>query len=240
MASLNVDVIPALRDNYAYLLTDAATGAVGVVDPGEAGPVMDRLRAQRLDWILLTHHHGDHTGGVADLVAATGCRVAGPLAERNRLPRLDRTLAEGQSFELGGSTARILETPGHTAGHIVFWFEEARALFSGDTLFVMGCGRLIEGDAATMWRSLTKLAALPDDAMVYCGHEYTASNARFATSVEPDNAALAERTAEVTALRQRHAPTVPSTMAQERATNPFLRAGSAERFAELRRAKDRA
>jgi hydroxyacylglutathione hydrolase len=242
MTSLRVDLIPVLRDNYAFLLEDSGTGAIGIVDPGEAAPVLEMLhgRGDRLDWILITHHHGDHVGGVPELVAATGCRVAGPAAERRRLPPLDRALAEGDELALGGSTATVIETPGHTAGHITFWFEAARALFCGDTLFAMGCGRLLEGDAATMWRSLGKLAVLPEDARVYCGHEYTLSNARFAQTVEPGNAALVERAAGVAALRERGAATIPSTLGQEMATNPFLRAGNEARFAELRRAKDRA
>ena len=252
--SLAVEIVPLLSDNYGYLLTDSETGATAVVDPAEAGPVLARLRERggRLDWILLTHHHGDHVAGTAELVAATGARVAGAGADAHRLPPLDRALAEGDRFELGRSTARVLATPGHTTGHLSFLFEESGDLFCADTLFVMGCGRLIEGDAPTMWASLQKLAALPEATRVWCGHEYTQANARFALSVDPDNAALRARAAEVDRLRAEGRPTVPSTIGAERATNPFLRAADpsirrrlglerasdAAVFAALRRAKD--
>lgn len=249
-----VEIVPLLSDNYGYLLSDPATGAVAVVDPAEAMPVLERLRARggRLDWILLTHHHGDHVAGVPELVAATGARVAGAAADAHRLPPLDRALAEGDRIAVGGCEARVLATPGHTIGHIAYLFEASGDLFCGDTLFVMGCGRLLEGDAATMWTSLQKLAALPEATRVWCGHEYTLANARFALSVDPDNAALVERTRTVEGLRAAGRPTVPSTIGEERATNPFLRAGDpairrrlglegaddVEVFAALRRAKD--
>lgn len=252
--SLAVEIVPLLSDNYAYLLTDSATGAVGLVDPAEAAPLLARLRARggRLDWILLTHHHGDHVGGVGELVAATGCKVAGAAADAHRLPPLDRALAEGDRLELGGSLARVLETPGHTTGHLCYLFEATGDLFCADTLFVMGCGRLLECAAAVLWRSLARLAALPPATRVWCGHEYSASNARFARSVDPDNRALEARAAEVERRRARGEPTVPSTIGEELATNPFLRAGDpsirsrlgleraseAEVFAALRKAKD--
>ncbi len=252
--ALAVEIVPLLTDNYGYLLTDEATGVVAVVDPAEAGPVLERLRARggRLDWILLTHHHGDHVGGVPELVAATGCKVAGAAADAHRLPPLDRAFAPDELFELGRSCARVLATPGHTSGHVAYLFEATGDLFCGDTLFVMGCGRVLEGDVAALWRSLRLLAALPGETRIWCGHEYAAGNARFALSVDPDNRALVERAAEVERRRAARRPTVPSTIAAERATNPFLRAGDpairrrlglesapeVEVFAALRRAKD--
>lgn len=251
---VSVEILPLLTDNYAYLVTDTETGAVAVVDPGEAGPVLARVRERggRLDWILLTHHHGDHVGGVGELVAATGARVAGPAADAHRLPPLDRALAEGEVFELGRAAARVIATPGHTAGHLCYLFESSGDLFCADTLFVMGCGRLFEGDAATMWASLSKLSRLPPETKVWCGHEYTLANARFALWVTPDDPAVRERAREVERLRSEGRPTVPSTIGLERATNPFLRpfdpairrrlglegASDAEVFGALRRAKD--
>jgi hydroxyacylglutathione hydrolase len=256
MAELAIEILPILRDNYAYILTDKETGTVGVVDPGEAAPVLDHLKRQGLPlhWILTTHHHGDHTGGNAQLKQQTGCKIAGPAAEAARIPGLDRRLAEGDVFELGRSAAHILAVPGHTAGHIAFHFAEAKALFCGDTLFVLGCGRLLEGEATTMWRSLGKLAALPDDTALYCGHEYTAANARFALTVDPDNEELVARARDIEAARAADRPTVPSTIGREKATNPFLRApdpairsrlglgdvADAQVFAEIRRRKDMA
>lgn len=251
--TLTVDIVPLLSDNYGYLLTDA-TGAVAMIDPAEAGPVLGRLRARggRLDWILLTHHHGDHVAGTAELVAATGCKVAGAAADAHRLPPLDRALAEGDRFTLGRSVARVIATPGHTSGHLSYLFEASGDLFCADTLFVLGCGRLLEGDARTLWASLQKLASLPPATRVWCGHEYSLANARFALTVDPDNAALQARARAIERLRADGRPTVPSTIGEERATNPFLRAADpvirrrlgleqasdAEVFAALRRAKD--
>jgi len=256
MARLEVDLIPVLADNYVYVLHEPREGTTAVVDPAVAQPVLDLLaeRGRRLDLALITHHHGDHVGGLAELKAATGCRAVGPRVDARRIPGLDLLVGEGDRVPVGALTAEVLETPGHTTGHVSYWLPEADALFCGDTLFALGCGRLLEGDAATMWRSLGKLAALPDTAEIYCGHEYTASNARFALTVDPDNLELRHRAAEVEALRARGAPTLPSTIGQERRTNPFLRAPDAairrrlgletapevEVFAEIRRRKDRA
>ncbi len=257
---LVVEVVPLLADNYAYLLVDETSGSCAVVDPGEAAPLLEPLRARgnRLDWILLTHHHTDHIGGAIELARRFRARIAGAAADADRLPPLDRRLVEGDTLALGALTVRTLATPGHTRHHIAFLVEDTQRpaqpsdLFCGDTLFIMGCGRLFEGDAATMWNTLEKLAALPETTRIWCGHEYTLANARFALSVDPDNPALRARLNEVEQLRAQGRPTVPSTIAQERATNPFLRARDpairrrlgleratdAEVFAALRRAKD--
>lgn len=254
MARLLVEIVPILRDNYAYLLTEAETGSTAVVDPGDAAPVLAALeqRGRRLDWIVLTHHHHDHVGGAAEIKQRTGCKAVGPRGEFNRIAGLDLTVAEGESFALGHAVAEILETPGHTAGHICCHFPGDAVLFSGDTLFVLGCGRLFEESAAAMWSSLAKLAALPAETKVYCGHEYTLANARFALTVDPDNAALAARARKIEEARERGEPTVPTTIGEELATNPFLRADTAAIrqhlgmrddppaavFAEIRRRKD--
>lgn len=253
---LQTELLPLLSDNYAYLLLDPADGTSGVVDPGEAGPVLAALRErgrERLDLILCTHHHGDHVGGVAGLKAAfPDARVVGPSREAARIPKLDQGVAQGDEVAFGGTRLRVLDTPGHTNGHVSLHDPESSALFCGDTLFALGCGRLLEGDAPTMWRSLQKLAALPDDTRAYCGHEYTQSNARFALSVDPHNAALKERAAAIDRARSAGRPTVPSTIGEERATNPFLRvadpairahlglerAADEQVFGELRRRKD--
>lgn len=236
--TITVKPIPCLSDNYAWWVRDDSTGICAVVDPGEAAPVAEFLREQGcgLDWILLTHHHGDHIAGVADIQREFGGKIAGAAADAHRLPPLDMALSHGDDFLLGAAAARVIETPGHTRGHIAFAF--ASHVFCGDTLFSLGCGRLLEGDAAEMFASLAALAALPDATLVCCGHEYTESNARFALTVEPDNAALIARADEVRAQRVVGLPTLPTTIAQERATNPFLRANSVARLAEIRAAKD--
>jgi hydroxyacylglutathione hydrolase len=255
MAKLQVEQIPVLSDNYVYLLHQPEGNVTGVVDPAVAAPVLERLQRHgwTLDWILSTHHHTDHTGGNLELKEATGCRIAGPGKDAARIPGIDRGLAEGDRFKLGALTAEIFETPGHTSGHISYWFPEAKALFCADTLFSLGCGRLFEGSPELMWRSLSKFAGLPDDALVYCAHEYTAANARFALSVDPDNPALKERAAEVERQRAAGQPTVPTTLGAERRANPFLRpqdptirrqlgmpdASDVEVFAEIRARKDR-
>ena len=251
---LEVHQIPVLSDNYVYVARDPETGVCAAVDPAVAGPVLDAL--DRLGWsltmILNTHHHHDHVGGNLELKKAKGCTIVGNRADARRIPGIDIGVGEGDEVAIGSQKARVIEISGHTVGHIAYWFEEARTLFCGDTLFALGCGRLFEGTPAQMWSSLAKLRDLPNDALVYCAHEYTQSNAAFALTVEPGNSALQARAEEVRALRAAGRPTVPSTMAEERATNPFLRAddeglkraaGLAGRddvavFAEIRRRKD--
>jgi hydroxyacylglutathione hydrolase len=240
MATLEIVPVPALSDNYVWLLRDAATGTVAVVDPGEAAPVEAAL-AQR-GWepalILLTHHHGDHVGGVAALKAAHGAAVIGAAADAHRLPALDRAVTPGDAVAVGECQAVVIDTPGHTRGHIAYHFAEAGVLACGDTLFSLGCGRMFEGSAEEFFAALRRLAALPDDTLVLCGHEYTQSNARFALTVEPDNQALRARAAEVEAQCAAGRPTVPVTLGVEKAANPFLHARDATEFAALRAAKD--
>jgi len=226
MRQLEIELIPAFSDNYIYMLRDAETGTVAIVDPGEAGPVIDRLDRDglSLDLILNTHHHADHIGGNQALKQRYGATIIGPAADAHRIADLDQTVSEGDTVTVGNASATVLETPGHTSGHIAFWFADDNALFCGDTMFVMGCGRLFEGTPAQMWASMSKLAALPDSAEIYCGHEYTQSNARFAAGIEPDNERVAQRLREIDATRAAGTPTIPSLLGVERLTNPFLRA----------------
>ncbi len=232
---LQIEQLAVLSDNYVYLLRDSATGTVGVVDPAEPEPVLAALArlGWSLHWILNTHHHPDHVGGNEALIDATACKVVGPRADAARIPGITLALGEGEEFALGESKACVFDVPGHTRGHIAFWFAEAEALFCGDTLFALGCGRLFEGTPAQMWDSLSRLKALPGDARVYCAHEYTQSNGRFALAMEPGNAALQARMRDVDARRAAGQPTVPSTLAEEWATNPFLRPDSVEIQATL-------
>ena len=236
---LEIVCVPALSDNYVWLIHDPVSTETVVVDPSEAEPVLATVqeRGWTISQIWNTHWHGDHTGGNA-AIKALGAKVSGPLAEADRIPTLDTGLREGDSVQIGAHVARVMETPGHTAGHIVFHMADDALLFSGDTLFAMGCGRLFEGTAAQMFTNMQRLADLPGDTVVYCAHEYTASNGRYAAVAEPDNAAVAERMRDVDASRAAGRPTVPTTIALEQATNPFLRASSAEQLAERRAAKD--
>lgn len=255
MSAIEVELIPALSDNYMFLLFDPKTGTSGIVDPAEAPPVLARLKAlgRGCDWIINTHHHGDHIAGNSEVKRATGAKIAGPAADAARIPDLDLKLREGDVFTFGSNDAQIYETPGHTSGHISYWFKDANMLFSGDTLFALGCGRVFEGTMPQMHASLSKYRQMPDETVVYCGHEYTQSNARFALSVDPDNQALIARAAEIDAVRKRGEPTVPTTLGLERQTNPFIRtndpairrqlamtdATDVKVFAEIRRRKDR-
>ena len=253
MSELIVRQILVLRDNYVYLLHDQGSGATAAVDPSVAAPVLEALREAgwRLTHILNTRHHADHTGGNLELKEATGCVIVGPAADRARIPGIDVALADGESYDFAGHEARVLDVPGHTRGHIAFWFPDSRALFCGDTMFLMGCGRLFEGTPAQMWKSLGKFKVLPADTRVYCGHEYTQANARFALTVDPDNSALHARAARIDAMRAANQSTIPGTIGEELATNPFLRADQqalqaiagapgdpVATFAEIRRRKD--
>jgi len=237
---LDIARIPVLSDNYVWLVHEPDSGETAVIDPAVAGPVLAEAAARgwRITQIWNTHWHPDHTGGNEAIKAATGAVVTGPAAEAERIPTLDRHVGEGDRVKLGAVEAEVLEVPAHTAGHIAYHLPSEETVFVGDTLFAMGCGRLFEGSAEQMHSNLQRLAALPPETRAYCAHEYTLSNGRFAVTVEPGNPALAERMAEVEAARAEGAATVPTTIALERATNPFMRASSAARLGELRRAKD--
>lgn len=233
--------IPILKDNYAWLLRDSGTGATAIVDPADAEPIIEALEKAggRLDKILLTHHHDDHIAGVDQVRARFNCPVVGAAADQHRLPKLDEAVHEGDTVRLGNATARVIDTPGHTRGQINFFFSDGDVLLSGDTLFSLGCGRLIEGTPQEMFASLRKLAGLPADTQVCCGHEYTESNARFALAVDPNNAALHDFVAKVEQLRAAGQPSVPSVLGDEMKANPFLRAPDAASFATLRAKKDK-
>ncbi|HEY3777411.1 MAG TPA: hydroxyacylglutathione hydrolase [Rhizomicrobium sp.] len=255
MTRLEIEPVPCLKDNYAYLLRDRGEDFCAVVDPSESAPVKAALAARgwRLTHILNTHHHPDHTGGNSALKTEFGATVVGPEKDRARIPALDVGVEEGSRFALGSHSAQVLEIPAHTRAHIAFAFEADEAVFTGDTLFAMGCGRLFEGTPAMMWASLSRLAKLADSMRVYCGHEYTLNNGRFALTLEPDNSDLKTRMGDVERLRTDGQPTIPSTIDLEKRTNPFLRPHSAEIrrtmnmpdasdvdvFAEMRARKDR-
>lgn len=244
------------NDNYGILIHDEDTGATATIDAGEAAPILAALKETgwTLTDIWITHHHGDHVAGIPELKAATGAKVTAPLADRDRIPMVDLGVKEGDTVTLGSVKAHIIDTPGHTANHIAYYCADDGLLFAGDTLFSLGCGRLFEGSPADMWASLQKLRALPPATKLYCGHEYTQSNARFALTVDPENAALKQRAREIDALRTKGAFTLPSTIGAENAENPFLRADDpliasrlgmpkatpVEVFTELRARKNRA
>ena len=237
---LEVARVPALSDNYVWLVHEPGSGETTVIDPAEAAPVLDEAerRGWRIGQIWNTHWHPDHTGGNAAIKTATGAFVTAPAAEAARIPTLDRGVAEGDEVRLGAHTARVLEVPAHTAGHIAYHLPDEAMIFVGDTLFAMGCGRLFEGTPEQMHANLQRLAQLPPETNVYCAHEYTLSNGRFALTVEPDNEALQQRMREVEKARASGEATVPTTIALERSTNPFLRARSVDELATRRQAKD--
>jgi hydroxyacylglutathione hydrolase len=252
MTKLAIEPVACLSDNYAYLISVPEDGLCAVVDPSEPGPVRKALGGRKLTHILNTHHHFDHTGANVALKEEFGAVVVGPGKDRDRIPGIDVGVTEDAPWQWGKRQVRILEIPAHTRAHIAFYFADDRAVFTGDTLFAMGCGRLFEGTPDMMWNSLSKLMRLPDDTLVYCGHEYTLNNGRFALTLEPGNADLSTRMAEVQALRAKNQPTIPSTIGLEKRTNPFLRPGSSEIrhtlnmagatdvevFGEMRRRKD--
>jgi hydroxyacylglutathione hydrolase len=230
--------IPVLQDNYIWLAKSG--NDIAVIDPAVAARVLDEAdnRGWKITHILNTHWHPDHVGGNLEIQAATGCHIIGPKGEAEAIPGIGQAVSGGDTISLGKLTGNIIDVPGHTRGHIAYHFAEANALFCGDTLFAMGCGRLFEGTATQMWDSLSRLKALPPATTCYCAHEYTQNNGRFALHVDPDNAALIDRMAHVDTARLAGEATVPFTLADELATNPFLRAGSALAFGERRAAKD--
>jgi hydroxyacylglutathione hydrolase len=215
-----------LKDNYGVLLHDPSTGATAAIDAPEAAPIEAALaeRGWRLTDILVTHHHADHTDGIAALKKKHLCRVVAPRKEASKIQNIDVTVREGDVVQIGSMVGRILETPGHTAGHISYWFKQDKLAFVGDTLFSVGCGRILEGTPEMMWQSLVKIRNLPADTQLYCGHEYTAANVHFALSIEPKNSALRARAEEVVRLIEKKRPTIPTTIQQEKSYNPFLRA----------------
>jgi len=252
MAEFELELVPVLADNYVYLVREPESGAVAVVDPSVADPVIEALehRGWSPEVILNTHHHPDHVGGNSGIKARYNCPIVAPAADRHRISGVDE---EGDTVILGAGEGRVLEVPGHTSGHIAYHFPEQKALFCGDTLFSLGCGRLFEGTPEQMWESLSKLKALPEDTLACCAHEYTRANGRFALTVDPENKALQTRMKEVEALRREGQPTVPSSLGVEKEANPFLRpdsptiratlempdADDVAVFAEVRRRKDR-
>lgn len=256
MTGLETYQFPCRGDNYGVLLHDAASGQTASIDAPDAAAVERALNQKgwRLTHIFTTHHHADHTEGNTALKAAHGCQIYGPRDEAQKIPGLDHSIGGGDTFRFGDYDVHVLATPGHTLGHVSYYIPKARLAFVGDTMFAMGCGRVFEGDARMMWVSLTRLRGLPKDTVVYCGHEYTEANARFAITIEPENTALQTRLREVQALRRDNKPTLPTTIAAELATNPFLRACEPELkaaigmreaedwqvFAEVRKRKDNA
>jgi hydroxyacylglutathione hydrolase len=238
---LEIVRIPVLSDNYVWLVHEPVSNATAVIDPAVAEPVL--VEAEKRGWTITdiwnTHWHPDHTGGNEVIRNLTGCTITGPQAEAARIPTLEVFVKEGDTVTLGQATARVIDVPAHTAGHIAYHFAGDDAAFVGDTLFAMGCGRLFEGTAEQMFTAMRKLEALGDATTIYCAHEYTQSNGRYALVAEPDNLAIRERMATVDAARAAGEPTVPTTIALERATNPFMRAATAAELAERRAAKDR-
>jgi len=252
--TLDILTIPCLSDNYAYLAHDSATGETALIDAPEAGPILAALDESgwTLSHVLITHHHADHVDGLSGILARHPATVIGAKADEHRLPDLDVSVTEGDTLTIGGETAHVIDVSGHTVGHIAFHFPQSGVVFTADSLMALGCGRVFEGTMEQMWKSLSKLAALPPETKIYSGHEYTAANARFALSIDPQNSDLISRSKAVDAARTENRSTVPSTLSEELATNPFLRASDpglkaelgmsgasdAEVFAEIRTRKD--
>jgi hydroxyacylglutathione hydrolase len=252
---LQIELVPMLKDNYAYLLHDRASGATAILDPSEAEPGLKAAAARgwTITHVLDTHHHNDHCGGNLGIKKKAGAKVVGPAYDRERIPGIDLAVDEQSGFDFAGHHADVLFIPGHTKGHIAFHFPDSKAVFCGDTLFSIGCGRMFEGTPELMWPSLLKLRALPDETRIYCGHEYTEANIRFALTADPDNAALKSRAEETKRLRAAGQPTIPATLGAEKQANPFLRADvpelkarfggrdkpAHEVFGAIRAAKDR-
>jgi hydroxyacylglutathione hydrolase len=255
MARLEVHQYPTRSDNYGVLIHDAETEATAAIDAPDAEELLAALHEKGwvLTHILVTHHHHDHTAGNTIVKRMTGCTIIGPAMEAGSIPGIDIKVAEGDTIDVGNAKATVIETPGHTRGHVSYYLPEDEIVCVGDTLFSVGCGKLLEGDAKTMWASLQKLMILPPETKLYCGHEYTNANCRFALTVEPENAALKVRAAEAAELAAKGEPALPSTIGQELATNPFLRPSSpaiqkrlgmegrelSEIFGEIRKRKDR-
>ena len=254
MAILEIHRVPVPHDNYVWLAHEATANVTAAIDPAVAQPALEALaeKGWTLTHILNTHHHFDHTGGNLDLKKCTGCTIVGSRNDRNRIPGMDVEVSEGDTYDLGNAHAHVFDISGHTLGHIAYWFKDNDALFCGDTVFAMGCGRIIEGGYDQMLRSLEKLKAFPDETLVYCAHAYTQKNGRFALTVEPKNPDLIARMKDAGNKRSRDIATVPTTMAEERKTNPFFRpdsthlqetiglagAGFVEVFTEIRKRKD--
>lgn len=225
MPKLEIEQFLCLSDNYGVLIHDPEAGVTAAIDAPDAKAVLAQLEAKgwTLTHLFVTHHHGDHTGGNLALKEATGCTIYGPAAEADRIPGIDVEVTDGDVIRFGDFDVKVIETPGHTIGHIAYWIPDAKVVFVGDTLFALGAGRVFEGTAEVMWRSLQKLMRLPPDTEIYCGHEYTQANARFALTLEPDNLALVNRAKEVDLLRDQGKPTLPTRLDRELETNPFLR-----------------
>lgn len=229
MSTLECFQFPYGSDNYGVLVHDADSGSTACIDAGDAQAALDALQSKgwTLSHLLITHHHGDHTAGLQQIKQSTGCQVIGPVKRSKAIAGIDQSVDDGDAFEFAGKTVKVIHTPGHTTDMINYYFAHDKLVFTGDTLFSMGCGRLFEGDAAMMLNSMNKLLALPDDTLVYCAHEYTATNARFARDVDPHNNDVKQRAAEVDQLRGAGQPTVPSLLSLEKRTNPFLRVNDA-------------
>lgn len=242
MSNLEFHQFACLSDNYGVLIHDPKSGDTASIDAPDANAVETALKKKdwKLTHILVTHHHFDHTQGIAELKSKYGCHVIGPEEKGSKITSLDEQKTQGDTIIFGGETVDIIATPGHTLDMINFYFKESGVVFTGDTLFALGCGRIFEGDANMMWNSLSKLAELPPETVVYCGHEYTQANATFSLTIEPDNQALVKRAHKIDQLRANGEPTIPTTIAKELATNVFLRAGNATEFAKIRTAKDNA